>query len=220
MQIACALENGGGDTTGKTFAHLADAGRIIIAIVDSDRDHPSAMPGETAKKVDDRGRPAFQRKVVLHTRTAENILPFALYEEALSPHVNTPSVPERLQVLGKKVPSNVHPWQTHANLKNGLRLFEIQSMDNVSGKQFWLTVSRAAKRDQCTRLSLCREEADCSCWVVESLGEKALERAVEWIESEMPRRVANLLDIEHDKALASLCEEIAAWTVAFAGRPT
>jgi hypothetical protein len=213
-RVSCSLHNGGGDTIGETFAQIADTGAILLAIADSDRAHPTAELGPTAKKIDADGRPAFQRVIVLHVRAAENLLPFTIYEHALGPHQSTPSIPEKLGALEKLVPGVRHPWRAHVNLKKGLRVVDVEAMTPGSDEErFWSLVSVAARREQCFQGTRCQREVDCVCWVVDGLGTKALERAVAWIERESPRRLAKLLDLENDSALASLCEEVASWTI-------
>jgi hypothetical protein len=142
----------------------ADGGPILLAIADSDRKHPGGEIGNTARKLEQeaRKRPSFQRALVLQSRAAENLIPSVLYEEALAPHSETPSIPERLQKLESSVSL---PWRRHADLKKGMKLFQIQAMDEGTPKsQFWAAVCKKANCNLCVQSKTCTEEKDCRWW--------------------------------------------------------
>lgn len=220
-QLAFQWLPGGGDTTADIFRSVAADGRILLAVVDSDRKYPSGPPGRTAKRLSSSGLPAFQRFLVLHVREAENLLPFELYEEALAPHPRSPSAPERLLSLQRVVPSTVLSWHAHVDLKKGLRLYRVRQMPPDSEeKSFWSELCHKTHREDCLQAATCQKESDCVCIVVEGLGEHALEHAVRWLCGQGPRRLANLLSFERDRRLVELCEIIVAWGLAPAGRPS
>ncbi|MFO0761480.1 MAG: hypothetical protein U0359_33685 [Byssovorax sp.] len=219
-RLAFERRGGGGSTLAAAFLEAAKDGRILLAVADSDRTHPQAGVGGTAQGLDLGPMPAFQRSQVLHVRSAENLLAFEVYEEALGPHRETPSLPERLMALDRLVPRTVCDWRSYANLKHGLRLAEIQRMDHGAGEgSFWTEVGRCGQRDRCASKSPCRNEAECTCFVIDALGPRALDRAVAWMRSQPPARLANLLDFAHDTILTDLCSQIVAWGIAQAGRP-
>lgn len=215
VAIACEGRLGGGSTLAETFERAADDGRIVLAIADSDQRCPDGRIRETARALlrSAAGKPAFQRAVVLHVRAAENLLPLALYEEALAPHPTTPSIPERLQHLERAVAASLCAY---TNLKHGVKLYQIGQMTLESPERtFWDQISRAAKRDQCTAMVECTNETECRCLVVEGLGERALARVVDWLKKQDPKHVARLLSIEKDPKLERLCEQIMCWCIAF-----
>ena len=67
----------GGSTFAPEYERLADQGRVLLAVADSDRRHDSSDFGETYRKLEAEasGRPAYQRSRALHMRMAEALVP-------------------------------------------------------------------------------------------------------------------------------------------------
>src|SRR5262249_18486275 len=141
-----------------------------------------------------------------------------VYEEALALHPRSPSVPEQLQALERALPQHTLPWRVHADLKNGLRVRDVQNMPAGDEERFWSAVAAAAGRDQCRDPHACRAAGACGCYVVEGLGPKALARAVEWLRAQHPARIARTLDIDRDLEMEALCTKIASWGAALPQR--
>lgn len=89
----------------------------------------------------------------------------------------------------------------------------------TAAELFWSNVSQAAGRDRCAHPVRCKREGECSCYVVEALGLKALDKTVDWLRAQKPKRIANLLDFANNPRLIELCEQVIAWSVAPANRP-
>ncbi len=167
-QLPFDERGGGGSTTAPTFAKLCAEGKIVLAIVDSDRSHSGAPLGKTATSVQKVARTPLQHVHVLHVRYAENVISPSVYEEAFAGKATElAALTGLMQAEGQGGTSAFHD---HANLK-------------------------------------------------ETLGNKALERAVAWMEKQDPKRIARLLGIEKKTHLGELCEKLLAWGIALNTRP-
>lgn len=210
---------GGGSTIGPVFAHVVRDGRIALAVADNDREYPHAGLGETAKGLlDVPCTTDLQRRHVLHVRAIENLIPFALYEEAMAPHARSPSIPEALLMLERAVPRHRLPWKAHANLKTGLLRVDVEAFPAGPEEEFWSDVARAAQRDRCRAPDDCRAAGGCACFVVEGLGVKALARAVEWIREQRPERLARMFALDADPDVTHLAALLASWGCALPQR--
>ena len=226
--VELELRGGGGHTIGGVFAEVVRDGRLALGLADSDREFPPlahqhhdrrAGLGDTAKALLDAApEHCIQHAHVIHARDLENLLPFTVYEEALAPHRNSPSMPEQLQALDRAVPQHRLPWRAYADLKAGLRLVDVQGLPDGDYERFWAEVARAAGRDRCRDPAGCRAAGKCDCYVVEGLGPKALERALAWLRGESLERLARMLDLEGDPQMEALCVKIAAWGSALTQR--
>jgi hypothetical protein len=214
--VAYELRGGGGSQLPNEFREAASNGRIMIAIADSDQTHPKADQGAMAEqlRLEEQGKPKFQRVLVLYARCAENLLPFDVYDRALAPHAASPSIPRRLHDM-EALAADL-PWRAHANLKKGLRLFQLRAMPDGPEKRFWVEVSFASGRHQCAEVTSCNNAQDCRCYVVPWLGKDALEKAVDWLttSAQTSQSLAALFNLAHDSKLTALCEQLNAWGIA------
>ncbi len=221
--LAHELRGGGGSSLEDAFDGAARDGRLVLALADSDVTHPGGPTGQTWNKLAKaaRGKPGFQRACALPVRTAENLIPLAVYDHALAPHApdarGTSSF-GRLERLreGPAAPA----WAEHADLKHGVTLAEVQSLGDSASGHFWREVARCARRDACTRETPCTSAEECGCFVVDGLGKHALERVVAWMKSQPPKRVANLLDLGSSSHAAWVAERVVAWGIAPERRAT
>ncbi|AUX44766.1 uncharacterized protein SOCE26_062340 [Sorangium cellulosum] len=219
VQIAFEKQGGGGSTTAPCFAALVSDGRIVLAILDSDKKHPGDRIGGTAAKVLSIPKQAFQHVHVLHVRFAENLLSSAVYGQAFTGHSG------RLAALARLMQAEARtcaiPWRDHADLKYGLKLFQVRAMAAGAPEEaFWSAAAVALQRDRCqqVRPAPCGKVEECGCYVTDALGRDALELAVAWIEPRDPKRNARLLGIALHTPLGELCEKLLAWGIAPAAR--
>lgn len=127
---------GSGSSTEDAYSGAVDAGRMTLAVADSDRDAPGAALGDTARSLRraaaakngyfmDLGEPSQSTEpragepcppacaIVIHVRMLENLIPLDVYEESV-----TPGNVETLRRLGRVCPGV--PWLDHVHLKKGL----------------------------------------------------------------------------------------------------
>jgi hypothetical protein len=211
-QISFEERGGGGSTTAPTFARLVADERIVLAITDSDKRHPEGPLGGTADKLSRIAHDAFQHVHILQVRSAENLISSAVYREALARKQH------KLPALGRMLQAEATPskqaWRDHAELKGGLKLFELRAMPAGPEATFWFGAAVDLKRDHCQQALPCAKVEDCRCYVTDALGGDALELVVEWLKPRDPKRNAKLLGLATGTPLGDLCEKVLAWGLA------
>jgi hypothetical protein len=216
---------GGGGTTPAVLQHLVDDGRIVLAIVDSDQTHPGGPLGNTAQAVGATGRTPLQHLHVIPVRSAENLITSAVYEETfkdppadLAPGRQRARLADLENLKRAEASPSRRPWRDHAELKGGLRWFEVQQMAPGSDEAvFWSGVAVDLGRDRCVQTQPCADRGECRCYVTDPLGTEALRLAEAWLAPRDPARNARLLcihDLPHGSPLRDLCEKIVAWGLA------
>ncbi|WP_437947921.1 hypothetical protein WME98_45515 [Sorangium sp. So ce296] len=213
LRLQVERRGAGGSTLAPEFTRIADDGRIVLAIADSDRRYPDGPPGGTWSELEKKaqGRPAFQRAREVHGREAENLVPLDVYDAALAQ--KSAKDPRLSIVADLRRLAEVH--RAHADIKDGIRLYQVEHTMKAGEREFWSDVSAELRRDRCQQPeSKCQERAACGCFVVEGLGAHVLKQTVEWLRREGPRRtreVARLFDLPQDAKLAQLAGEVVAW---------
>jgi len=208
---------GGGDTTAIEFQGMADRGRVVLAVADTDQRHPASGIGGTYGKLAAaaRGRPAYQRARPLHVRTAEGLVPLAVYREVLmSPERRT--CVDRIEALLRSAPTDV---LRYAHLKDGIRLHQVEHPKTQPEGEYWRRIAGNTGRDRCNRPTRdqCKERETCGCYVVDALGGEALSEVVAWMKTRKSKRqLAARFDLPRDDQLAALADEVLAWGLALA----
>ena|GEM_PF-5738537 len=210
----------GGSTFAPEYRQLADRGRILLAIADSDKRHPKGGHGGTFTKLEAeaRERPAYQRARCLPTRTAEALVPTSVYREVF--RFPRDQGDQRLGSLDRLEPFlRSAPSDTilHADVKRGITIFQVDHFENEAERSYWGEIAKKAKRDQCTRSSLeqCTKREDCRCYVVDALGDKALADVVTWMKVRKSKRdLAARFDLSRNADLSALADEVLAWGLA------
>ncbi|HSN99150.1 MAG TPA: hypothetical protein VLS89_12735 [Candidatus Nanopelagicales bacterium] len=221
QQLSFTRQGGGGSTTASCFEELVKEGTIVLTIVDSDRKHPDDAVGGTAAKVLSKPRTALQEVHVLHVRFAENLLSSAIYVQAFTEQKKEKKLASLTRLMQAEALPSPAPWRDHADLKHGIRLFQVRGMAPGSQEAaFWSSVAGALQRGQCQdeRTVPCGKVEECRCYVTDVLGSDALELAVAWIEPRDPARNARLLGITRNTPTGDLCEKVLAWGIALAAR--
>jgi hypothetical protein len=224
VRLAFEERGGGGSTTAPAFEKLVSDGKIVLAIADSDRKYPDGPLGSTAARLLRVQKKAFQHVHVLHVRFAENLLSSAVYKEAFeSQKVKQAKLDGLARLMQMEKIGSAVPWREHAELKHGLKLFEVRAMTAGSAEAtFWSAAAAMdPQRDHCQqeRSAPCTKVEDCRCYVTDALGKDALDLAVAWMAPRDPRRNARLLGIAGNTPAGDLCEKLLAWGIAMAARP-
>jgi len=206
---------GGGQTTALEYERLVQKGRIVLAIADTDQRHPKSGLGATCHELNKKsaGRPAFQRARPLPTRTAEGLVPLAVYRDVLSNPAQAGCL-DRLQQLLHSAPPH---FLQYAPLKHGLTLYQAENPMTEAEGAYWMGVAKTARRDQCVRgtAEQCTKREECRCHVVEPLGERALSDVVRWMkERSSKRELASRFDLARNPDLSALANEVLSWGIA------
>lgn len=207
---------GGGDTTALVLQQLVAEKKPTLAIVDSDKIYPDDVVGRTAKRAMKVNCTALQALHVLHVRDIENLIPSSIYEQAFT---GLPKLSEPLQSL-KKIEglTSKHPWRDHADIKEGITLFDIATMTKKNAEFFWKEIAKDLQRDRCANpegLSSCDAgKQNCHCYVTPALGSDALQLTLDWMKKQDRKRIAKLMGLRDTQAFLDLGEKIAAWGIA------
>jgi len=123
---------GGGATTADVAEDILVAGdRLLVTIVDSDRETPGGSLGETARttrRVFSERSPAVGELVIIQGRELENLLPDEFYRSEFGHHVDhgeSVDVITALEAVGCGVA------RLHIDVKEGLKLEAILSQESV-----------------------------------------------------------------------------------------
>ncbi len=170
---------GGGDTTAAAFDGMAGAGRILLAVGDTDMRHPGSGAGGTFRKLEAaaRDRPAYQRARRLPARTAEGIVPLAVYRDVLTSPERRGSV-DRIEQLLRSAPADVLQY---AHLKDGLRRYQVEYAESEAEGAYWSEIARSAGARSVRPAhprSVHHAQGECGCYVVDALG--AARRSPTW----------------------------------------
>ncbi|MGK3963484.1 hypothetical protein WMF38_04760 [Sorangium sp. So ce118] len=217
LRLQVERRGAGGSTLAPEFTRIADDGRIVLAIADSDRRYPKGPPGGTWSELEKKaqGRPAFQRARDVHGREAENLVPLDVYDAALAQR--SAKDPRLSVVADLRRLAEVH--RSHADIKDGITLYQVEHTTKAGEHEFWSDASAALGRDRCRQpMRKCQERSECRCYVVQGLGAHVLRHIVEWLRHEVarrPREVARLFGLPQDPKLAELFGEVVAWGCAF-----
>ncbi len=240
VMLAFDRRGGSGSNMPDAYAGAVRSGKPLIAIIDSDRRYPGGPIGHTTprgvrEKVREVGGhvvdlaglhdiqvPSALRTVLqLHARMLENLVPFEVYEAALVPHSQTPSVPERLMKIRNRLEGNpeAKAWRWYVNFKEGLRLREIDEMDSPE-RAYWQPICEALECDRCSRPSQCEKAKDCACWVIDKPGDNVAAAVARWLRTVTPTHLAKQWGLGNGQApitnpeLERLVEYLICWGLA------
>jgi hypothetical protein len=219
VRVTFELRGGGGSQLAREFSQVADQGRVLLAIADSDQRCPGGSFGSTWNALRGVSQRPYQRAVALHVREAENLVPLVLLRESL-PHRSVQSAIDRIQELERV---STEPWRAHADLKEGVTTFWIRrgTADKANERSFWKSVEQAALVAEkagykaCDEPLPCNDEKGdearpCSCFLVPSLGTKMLEAVVQRLK-ERWTGMSRYFDFDTDQRLAGLGDDLLCW---------
>lgn len=226
LVLAHDIRGAGGSQIAREAAPIAEEGKILLAIADSDQPCPGGAIGSTANDLSRvmRDRPAFQQHVVLPAREAENLLPLAAYK-AMFEQAKGGRTPQLQKLKSLQEAGLTAAELAHADLKDGITLHQIQS--KMTGKPehaTWFPLANRRGLAVCKRPEgSCSTEPekkgkDCDCHVVEALGKKILDDVVEWLRGRTHPTAgvtAELLGLSNGSPLAQVAEQVIAWGCAY-----
>ncbi|HYE31623.1 MAG TPA: hypothetical protein VEH27_09355 [Methylomirabilota bacterium] len=157
---------GGGANTGRVLSHiLSPCLRLVLVIVDSDKDAPTGAAGSTARAAETAYTESscqLKRLFVIPCKDVENIIPDTCLFEACSLDQNGRELLRALSELGDE-------YRNFFDLKEGLVLARILSMSvDAPARKFWLDKFKQldlAKNllPSCMSELLCSNVKECRC---------------------------------------------------------
>lgn len=218
LEMIHHLHGTGGSTFAQSFRSFADQGRVILAVVDTDKRHPQDEGGGTYANLrqEAEGRPDYQRARPIPARTAEGLIPMGVYREVFQskPGDQRLGRVRRIEQLFSSAPSDI---LLYAHLKDGIRLYQIQYPKNEAEGSYWSAIAKNANRDQCAQPAskICTQQKTCECFVVDGLGPNALSDVVTWLKTRKSKRdLATRFGLQKNFELAELADEVLAWGLA------
>lgn len=189
MRVNMEIQPGGGNTTYDQFERLENGKRFFACIVDSDRDHPNAQLGETAKRFK-RVDVGFSRRryfEVLHCHELENILPLKIVKELFAD----------ICKAGLVQSDGYINYRTYPDHKTGLCIKQAR-LDDVKYKtDYWAAFE-----------SLEEEELICA-----SFGDNMLKACVDFMSLLSPKKAASYIDENVDAEWIRVSRMVASWGV-------
>lgn len=221
VEMVHEARGAGGSTFAQEFGLVADRGHILLAVADADHRHPASGVGETYRKLSSEAsvRPAYQRARALHTRTAEGLVPLAVYQEAFGFQQDRGADP-RQGILARLAPllrSTPAEMRRYADFKRGITLYQVDNPKTDAEGRYWRGIAETVRRDQCTRPTAeqCAERRECGCYVVDALGDHALAAVLTWAQSRRSKKdLATRFGLSESAELSALSEEVLAWGLA------
>ncbi|MCE2594791.1 hypothetical protein K6Y31_08170 [Motilimonas cestriensis] len=179
--------DGGGSRTYKKYKKIFDCKEFALCIVDSDKAHPKGAEGDTSKSFSPfRGHRGFaknQECIVADFHEVECLIPEVLLQDVLP---NKIDAIDEIRNLDKF--SN-YEFRKYFDHKNGLKLSEALSLDNMYKSNFWSNVFSSydlVNSKPCWKEKICinnEKSKECnSCIKIDGLGEHSLVKSIEYLE--------------------------------------
>lgn len=189
LGLSIDIQSGGGNTTYDRFSRLDRGKRFFACIVDSDKDHPKAALGTTAKRfagvsLGFQGRRYFE---VLPCHEIENILPFAIVREVAKDKINGEFVFDQKFL----------EYRSFVDHKAGVTIGQARLIDKLHGGRYF-SVFDDVEED----FGLCPK-----------FGVGLLESCIEFMDSLSVKNAIKYVDESLDKDWVRLSKVVASWGV-------
>ncbi|WP_423203856.1 hypothetical protein PGC34_18285 [Pseudomonas kribbensis] len=182
--------NGGGSTTFDVFRVLKEQGKLFCCIVDSDKEHPKASLGSTAKRFNRVGVGYGESYYfeILDCHEIENILPKDLLLKVAEENWTGGAIFAREELLS---------FRQYADHKSGLTLAAGRALDFKHFDTYWDGFY----------------DGDEDEWLCEPLGAEILEKCVEKMNQLSIRDLSEMINFEIDQGWLRLSRLVASWGV-------
>lgn len=189
-RICFDFYNGGGSSTFDVFRELQDKKKLFLCVVDSDKEHPKASLGSTAKRFAsvEQGFGDSYYFEVLDCHEIENILPKKLL-------VQVAPAGWRGGVVFSK--AEFFDFRKYADHKLGLKLSMGRALDVKHSDDYWRKFNALDEND----------------WLCEPLGAEILEKCIERMNQVSIRELSELIEPEVDRGWLRLSRLAASWGV-------
>jgi len=187
--LAIDVQSGGGNTTYNRFSRLNSGKRFFACIVDSDRDHPSASLGSTARRFNAVTSGFADRRYleILPCHEIENIIPVAVVREVAGAQIKDHCI------FDQKYSS----YRLFIDHKEGLTLGQARQIDRLHGGNYFSEFD-----DFDDEFELCPR-----------LGSGLLELCLGFMSSLSRRKSMKYVDEAIDKEWIRLSKIVASWGV-------
>ncbi|MGO4308539.1 hypothetical protein AB4Z35_01510 [Pseudomonas sp. KB_15] len=189
--IKLEITSGGGDTTYKTFKRYSDEQvRFVACIIDSDKDHPKAPLGSTAKKFSKvkQGYSERQYFEMLDCHEIENILPIDLVREIASTNCKSSLIFSN---------PKYYKFRKYPDHKNGLTVKNAIADDFSHKDNYWADFKKHESTD----------------FICHGFGEKLLSSCIKYFESKGERQASKLMTEDVDHEWFRIIKIIAEWGI-------
>lgn len=208
---------GGGNTISKEYAEIQESKeRLCICLVDSDRKHPTATCGLTAKGVEEIDNPEvlFCEVTIIEPRDIENLFPSQILKEI----VQQTDQQGLITILESMDACEIDPSaRNYLDIKKGIKLGEIlHSSNNLDFYNYWQTIlsrHRLSQNIACNDEPNCNNPKQCTCIISNGLGDNISDKFYNYIEFKTSQKIAETVSsIKHLSAnWEAIGEVVVAW---------
>lgn len=181
--------NGGGNTTYENYLDLKGNGKLFLCVIDSDKHHPNAPHGETARrfKKETSELSDGHQLLIIDAHEIENIIPSKILMDALDPDLTGGIIFNR----GK------FEFRKYIDHKNGLTVGEAIKHDLDFDSDYWKDFYDEGEDEY-----LCRP-----------MGSKILNKVLEKMKLQSEHKLAELIDNVRDCEWVRISNIVAAWGI-------
>lgn len=189
LNVVLDIQPGGGNTTISKFKRLDKGKRFFACFIDSDKDHPEAAFGGTAKRFRSvvqgfEGKRYFE---VLRYHEIENVLPFSILR-AVSGNICDDGIAFKPQYIS---------YRAFPDHKTGFSVKQALSDDRNRKSTYWAAIA-----------SFDEEEMICP-----RFGEDLLKNCVAFMSSLSPKKSVSYIDEKFDDEWLRISKLVASWGV-------
>jgi len=227
IEIRCSRRGGGGSSTEDQLDAAAQE-RLVVCIVDSDRDWPDASDGQTARKVLQvlerlrADHPAVE-VLVLPCREIENLIPGSLVLDALPSNTDA-TLRSRIADASEAGVLGRDELFHYLDIKKGMSLCDVLGSQPEAKQDFLRDVySRLGRPSPQERpcQDACRGTRDTPCSRFDGLGDHLFRHVVSYAVEQTPHKLAEYLfskkqqESDCGPIWTDLADVLLSWTCAF-----
>jgi|LIDZ01.1.fsa_nt_gi hypothetical protein len=186
---------GGGNTTVVSFEYHLNNEKLVVCVLDSDREHPKAAIKETAARFDpyDKGWGRGYWLHILDCTEAENLVPWKIAEEALH-RVGNNAARDQFLALTPET-------RQYLDHKEGLKYTAALLLDKDKHGKHWSNLLDGDPEDD--------------YWICQPLGSTFLDRCITIMQEMSIMKLYEMLDSHKDQAYIEICSMIASWGICY-----
>lgn len=189
LNVALEIQPGGGNTIINSFNRLSKGKRFFACIIDSDKEHPKASLGTTAKRFNkvDQGFKSRRYFEILQHHEIENLIPFSIIR----------SVSGELCTGGSVFNPKFYSYRVYPDHKMGLSLKQAESHDREYGDNYWSCFSESGDE-----LTICPK-----------FGDDLLRKSIDFMATLSPKVAPQYIDDSCDSEWIRISKLVASWGV-------
>lgn len=189
LNVALEIQPGGGNTTINSFNRLSEGKRFFACIIDSDKHHPKASLGTTAKRFSsvDQGFQNRRYFEILQHHEIENLIPFSIIR----------SVAGELCTGGSVFDPRFYSYRVYPDHKVGLTLKQAELHDLTHGDDYWK----------------CFSEMENEFTICPKFGDDLLKKSIDFMSMLGPKVSIQYVDDNFDVEWLRISKLVASWGV-------